>query len=94
MASELHDAVSNERIEAAVDEALKRQAQQPEIPLGSHARTAVHEIFCTCVRSVADGVEHDLSAIHAALVADILRRAERRLLVQSRAKSAEQRILV
>lgn len=73
------DAVTNERIEAAVDRTLRLHAQQGGAPLGSLAWAAVEETFCTCVTGAEDAVEHHLSAIHAALVADVLQQAERRL---------------
>ncbi len=79
MAHELIDAVSDERIEAAVDRTLCLHAQQGGALLGSLAWAAVEETFCTCVTGAEDAVEHHLSAIHAALVADVLQRAERRL---------------
>lgn len=75
----LIDAVSDERIEAAVNRTLCLHAQQDGTPLESLAWAAVEETFCTCVTGAEDAVEHQLSAIHAALVADVLRRAERRL---------------
>ncbi len=79
MANELIDAVSNERIEAAVDRTLRLRAQQGGALVGSQAWTAVEETFCTCVTGAEDAVEHHLSALHASLVADVLQRAERRL---------------
>jgi len=79
MANELFDAVSNERLEAAVDRTLRLHAQRDGALLGSLAWVAVEETFCTCVTGVEDAIEHHLSAIHAALVADVLHRAEKRL---------------
>jgi hypothetical protein len=79
MAHGLIDAVTHERIEAAVDRTLRLHAQQGGAPLGTLAWATVEETFCTCVTGAEDAVEHHLSAIHAALVADVLQRAERRL---------------
>ena len=79
MANELSDAVSNERIEAAVDRTLRLRAQQVEAPLESLAWAAVEETFCTCVTGGEDAIENHLSAMHAALVCDVLQRAEMRL---------------
>ncbi len=79
MKDELIDAVSNERIEAAVDSTLRLRAQQGGAPLGPLAWAAVEETFCMCVTEGEDTIEHPLSAIHAALVADVLQRAEGRL---------------
>jgi hypothetical protein len=81
MAHGLIDAVSDERIETAVDRTLHLRLQQDGAPLGQLAWTAVEETFCTCVTGAEDAVEHHLSGIHAALVADVLQRAERRLAV-------------
>ena len=78
MAHELID-VSNERSCAAVDRTLRLHANQGETPLGLLAWVAVEEIFCTGVTGVKDAFEHRLSVIHAVLVDDVLRRAERRL---------------
>ena len=71
--------VSGERTSAAVDRTLYLHANHGEAPLGLQAWTAVAEIFRTGVTGVTDAFEHRLSAIHAALVADVLQRAERRL---------------
>lgn len=79
MANDLFDAVTDERIEAAVDRTLCLQAQRGGAPLGPLAWIAVEETFCTCVTGVEDAIEHRLSAIHATLVVDVLRRAEGRL---------------
>jgi hypothetical protein len=79
MANELFGAVSNERIEAAVDGTIRLYAQRGGALLGSLAWMAVEETFCTCVTGVEGSIEHHLSAIHAALKADVLHRAEKRL---------------
>lgn len=79
MAHGLIDAVTNERIEAAVDRTLCLHAQQGGALLGTLAWAAVEETFCTCVTGAEDAIEHHLSAIHAALVADVLQQTERRL---------------
>ena len=71
--------VSSERTRAAVDRTLYLHANHGEVPLALQAWTAVAEIFRTGVTGVTDAFEHRLSAIHAALVADVLQRAERRL---------------
>ena len=77
MANGLTDVVSKERIEAAVNLILRLRAQQNGAPLQSLAWAAVEETFLTCVTGADDAVEHHLSAMHAALVADVLQRAER-----------------
>lgn len=89
MPNGLIDAVSNERIEAAVSRTLCLDAEQGGTPLGSLAWAAVEETFCTCVTGAEDAIEHHLSAIHAALVADVLQRVERRLGEPLQAGSAE-----
>jgi len=89
MANELIDAMSNERIEAAVDRTLRLCAQQDGAPLGSLAWAAVDETFCTCMTGAEDAFEHPLSAMHAALAADMLRRAERRVGEPSQAGARE-----
>ena len=61
-----------------MDRTLYLQAERGGAPLGPLAWTAVEETFCTCVTGVEDPIEHRLSAIHTTLVADVLRRAERR----------------
>ncbi len=94
MAHELIDAVTNERIVAAVDRTLCLHAQRDGAPVGTLAWTAVEETFCTCVTGAEDAVEHHLSAIHAALVADVLQQAERRLGEPSQAGHAAQRAVL
>lgn len=89
MANGLIDAVSNERIEAAVDLTLCLRAQQNEAPLRSLAWAAVKETFPACVTGAEDAVEHHLSAMQAALAADVLQRAERRLGEPSQAAARE-----
>lgn len=79
MAYGLIDVVTKERIEAAVDRTLRLHAQQDGEPLGSLAWAVVEETFRTGVMGVEDVFEHHLAAIHAALVADVVRLAERRL---------------
>lgn len=72
-------AVSNEQIEAAVDRTLRLRSQQDGALLGPLAWAVVEETFCTCVTGAEDAFERPLSATQAALVADVLRRAEMRL---------------
>jgi hypothetical protein len=79
MAYELEDAVSRERIENAVCQTLRLRTDHCGIPLGLLARIAVDETFCLCVTGVTDAIEHHLSTMHAALVTEVLRRAEKRL---------------
>ena len=79
MAYGLIDVVTKEGIEVAVDRTLRRHAQQDGEPLGSLAWAVVEETFRTGVVGVEDVFEHHLAAIHAALVADVVRLAERRL---------------
>ena len=74
MADELLNAVSDELIEAAVDCALRLRARQTEVPLELLALAAVKETFGTCVTGRA--IDHRLAAIDAAIVVDVLRRAE------------------
>ncbi len=88
MANELFDAVSNERAEAAVDGTIRLYAQGNGALLRSLAWVAVEETFCTCVTGVEDSIEHHLSAIHAALVAEVLHWAEKRLDKPSQTGSA------
>ncbi len=89
MADELSVAVSDERIEAAVDRTLRLRAQQGGAPLGPLAWAAVEETFCMCVTEGEDAIEHHQSAMHAALVADVLQRAERRLGEPAQAEAME-----
>ena len=75
----LTDAVSDERIETAVELTLRLHAQRGDAPLGALAWEAVEETFCTCVTVAEHAIERHLSAIHAALVADVLGRTRKRL---------------
>lgn len=79
MAYGLIGVVTKDRIEAAVERTLRLHAQQDGEPLGSLAWEVVEETFRTGVMGVEDVFEHHLAAIHAALVADVVRLAERRL---------------
>jgi hypothetical protein len=74
MADEPLNAVSNERIEAAVNRTLRLRARQTGVPLELLALAAVEETFGTIVTGHA--LDHRLAAIHAAIVVDVLQRAE------------------
>ena len=76
VANELFDAVSNERIEAAVDRTLRRH--RGGTPPGPLAWFAAEATFCTFVTGVEDAIAHHLSAVHAALAANVVQLSERR----------------
>ena len=77
MSHELIDAVTGERMQAAVDRTLSLRAENGAAPLETLAWTAVEEVFCSCVTGAEDAAEKQLSAIHATLVADVCESARR-----------------
>lgn len=84
MADQYVEAASNETIEEAVALSLRLWANDRARPLREPVSAAVLEKFCTCVTIAEDAIEQHLSSIHGALIEEVLRRANKRLVGPNR----------
>jgi hypothetical protein len=80
MTDQYVEAAGDERIEAAVTLSLRLRSAAPSRPLREAVSAAVEKTFCNCVTGSEDAVEHHLSAVHGALLAEVLARASERAL--------------
>ncbi len=81
MTDQYVDAASDERIEAAVALTLQLRSQAPSRSLKEAVFSAVEQTFCNCVTGSEDAIEHHLSAVHGALLTEVLQRASERTLL-------------
>ncbi|HST75755.1 MAG TPA: hypothetical protein VLJ20_10325 [Acetobacteraceae bacterium] len=93
MTDQYVEAASDEQIDAAVALSLRLWSEAPSRRLLETVSTAVTQTFCNCVTGSEDTVEHHLSAIHGALLAEVLVRAASRVRVALRGADADIREL-
>jgi hypothetical protein len=75
MTDQYVEAASDEQIDAAVALSLRLWSEAPSRPLIQAVSIAVTQTFCNCVTGSEDAIEHHLSAMHGALLAEVLARA-------------------
>jgi hypothetical protein len=93
MADQYVEAASDEQIDAAVALSLRLWSEAPSRPLMRAVSTAVTRTFCNCVTGSEDAVEKHLSAVHGALLTEVLARAVSRAREATRAGEADIREL-
>lgn len=71
MADQYVEAAGEERFEAAVATALRLCSECEELSAEEAAAAAVIQAFCLCVTDANDQMEHQLSSIHTALIAEV-----------------------
>lgn len=74
MADQYVEAAGEERFEMAVATALRLCAEREELSVEQAAAAAVIQEFCLCVTDANDQMEHQLSPIHTALIAEVTAR--------------------
>ena len=78
MPNEYDDPVHPNAIESAIALTIKLGAQLQYPAATELARQAVDAVFCTCVTTAADAVANGEAPVHAGLIAEVRRQAERR----------------
>jgi hypothetical protein len=76
MSNDYHDAVDDARLDAAARGVLSKSLAECPVPVHDLAARLVTETFCPCVTDAEDACEGQLSTIHAALIAEVVRRVE------------------
>lgn len=77
MTHEYGDPFQATGIAAAVTRAMALKAQSPELSFEAAAERAVHEHICSCALDIEDQVEEQRSGMHASIVDEVMRLAER-----------------
>jgi hypothetical protein len=74
MSHEYHHAVDDARLDAAARAVLRQSLREPPAPLRDVAARVVADTFCHCVTAAEDASEGRFSAIHTALIDEVVRR--------------------
>jgi len=82
---EYAEAASERMLDAAVRRIPMRLPAVEAVALMDHTAAAVADLFCPCITDLEDAIEGRLSEIHAALIAEVARRA--RLILVARVKA-------
>ncbi len=88
MPHEYDDPVSGDRLDQAARLTLRLRGEAPSAELEFLAACAVGEVFCSCITGAEDTAESGPSAIHGALVGEVIRRARQALERSRRARIA------
>lgn len=76
MACEDVDAVTEDRMAAAVELLLRLRSESPAVAMRELAVRVVDAIFCTCVKFGSDAVACRLERVYPVLVSEVMQRAQ------------------
>jgi len=74
MSNDYHDAVDDARLDAAARNVLRQSLATCPGSVRDMATSVVADTFCSCVTDAEDVCEGRLSAIHAILIEEVVRR--------------------
>lgn len=90
MTHEYGDPFDDAAIARAAARAIDLRRKSPELSLEAAAEQAVHEHVCSCALDIEDAVEEHRSGLHAGIVEEVVRRAERQAIKERRSEIVDE----